>query len=72
MENIFRMVGGCIAALRKARGRPPACSLRGCLARASLREMHRLAAKALTDEERYRPLWEIPACRAVLEKSMTS
>ena len=36
--------------------------------RASVQEMHRLAAKALTEEERYRPLWEFPACRDVLAR----
>lgn len=35
---------------------------------ASVREMHRLAAKALTEEERYRPLWAFPACREVLAR----
>lgn len=32
------------------------------------REMQRLAVKALTGEDRYRPLWAFPACRDALEQ----
>lgn len=34
--------------------------------RAPAREMQRLAMKSLTEEDRYRPLWDFPACRDAL------
>lgn len=35
---------------------------------ASARQMHLLAYRAFTEDARYRPLWDFPACRAALER----
>lgn len=34
----------------------------------SVREMHRLAARELAQDERCRPLWDFPACKEALER----